>query len=292
MTRLRRALLAGLLSSLVVVVVAAARTYLTTVPFLFLSLASPRRPAVATAAAAADCAAAAEEGGECRAPGDGDDADDPGGHFYAWPTDPPPADDALVHALFPDWTAFQSAWEVHPLLSRVSWRPEPSEATPLPPDRIPTILHNRSAVSKLRSYGRGDGDPLLSIFGVDDAPAVLAQPMKHGDDFKVVKKIVLPPDHAEAGEEYLGMLPMDSMTVNDVLHAFHYGAFSLVINRMQRRWGPIARMARGMEDELGAMGLGVNLYLTPEVAMDEEDVRKHGEARQGFEAHWDWMDGE
>ncbi|CAN0584525.1 unnamed protein product, partial [Ectocarpus sp. 12 AP-2014] len=59
--------------------------------------------------------------------------------------------------------------------------------------------------------------------------------------------------------------------------AFHRGGFSVVINRLQRRWRGVLRASRALEDVLG-QPVNANLYMTPPQS-------------QGFEAHFDWMDG-
>eukprot|EP00571_Detonula_confervacea_P017784 CAMPEP_0172297080 /NCGR_PEP_ID=MMETSP1058-20130122/235_1 /TAXON_ID=83371 /ORGANISM="Detonula confervacea, Strain CCMP 353" /LENGTH=507 /DNA_ID=CAMNT_0013006187 /DNA_START=131 /DNA_END=1654 /DNA_ORIENTATION=- len=228
--------------------------------------------------------------------GEGDDL------FYAWSTPATASRDSMIaNALFPNLTRLQSAWEVHPLLSRVSFtRQQPDNAQHHHLDHqilIPTILHNRSStisiLNKLNNHPNEDrdDDPLLSLFAVHDTPKVLSQPMTHGSDYKLVKKIILPPTHAtNPGEEYNGVLPNPHYSIQEVLNHFHYGAMSIVIDKMQKRWNSIGRMARVMEEELGAVQVGVNLYLTPEVLLAKESGDKNGNVRQGFEAHWDWMD--
>jgi hypothetical protein len=52
----------------------------------------------------------------------------------------------------------------------------------------------------------------------------------------------------------------------------------------------VAEFGRWLENEVKGVHVGVNLYLTPEALEDEEGGGKQD--RQGFEAHWDWMDGE
>ena len=59
--------------------------------------------------------------------------------------------------------------------------------------------------------------------------------------------------------------------------AFQKGGFSVVINRLQRRWRGVAEVALALEDVLGHP-VNANLYMTPP-------------GSQGFEAHFDWMDG-
>lgn len=87
------------------------------------------------------------------------------------------------------------------------------------------------------------------------------------------------------------MMPKSHYSTQEALQHFHYGGFSLVINKMQKRWGSVATMAIKLEEELGVVSVGVNLYLTPEVVLEKASDSKLGEVRQGFEAHWDWMDG-
>ena len=91
----------------------------------------------------------------------------------------------------------------------------------------------------------------------------------------------------------MGMLPNPQYSIQEILQHFHLGAFSLVINKMQKHSYPVARFARMLEEELGVINMGVNLYLTPEVVIqNERDLERNGVVRQGFESHWDWMDGE
>jgi hypothetical protein len=255
-----------------------------------------------------------EGGGNER--GDGARGDD--NLFYAWSSD---RGMPLIGALFPDAGRLRSAWEVHPLLSRVSFVVDGSHRSRRRggggegeandgASTIPTIVHDRTLLSQLdsnldldldrdrsdRRTDTGDGndrDPLLSLFAVDDIPLVLSQEgMKHHSDYKLVKKVVLPSSHPDApGEEYNGSPPEPHFTVQEISRHFHYGAFSLVINKMQHRWWPIARMGRKIEDELGVTCVGANLYLTPMVTDTGSNNAQDGNVRQGFEAHWDWMDG-
>lgn len=50
-----------------------------------------------------------------------------------------------------------------------------------------------------------------------------------------------------------------------------------MINRLQRRWRGVWGVARALEDVLGHP-VNANMYMTPPES-------------QGFEAHFDWMDG-
>lgn len=201
-----------------------------------------------------------------------DDTDESNSDFFAWDVaaSPPP----LLTTLFPNSTQLQSAWEVTPLLSKVAF--DKHQQDDLKNNTIPVILHNRSSILPLQS-GR---DPFLSLLTVDDTLSIISQPsMKHGVDYKLVKKIV------QNGEEHLGMLPKPHYSINEVISHFNYGGFSMVIDRMHRRWEPIALLSTSLEEELNSIKVGVNMYLTPEVALESD-----GHKKQGFEAHWDWMD--
>ncbi len=67
------------------------------------------------------------------------------------------------------------------------------------------------------------------------------------------------------------------VSLKEAREAFQRGGFSLVINRLQRRWRAVWRVSRALEDVLG-QPVNANLYMTPPRS-------------QGFEAHFDWMDG-
>ena len=80
--------------------------------------------------------------------------------------------------------------------------------------------------------------------------------------------------------------------MDEIIQHFHYGGFSLIINKVQKRWFSIANFAHALEEELGVVQVGVNLYMTPEVVKIEDGVDEHDVKNQGFESHWDMMDGE
>ncbi|CAN0376400.1 unnamed protein product [Ectocarpus sp. 12 AP-2014] len=67
------------------------------------------------------------------------------------------------------------------------------------------------------------------------------------------------------------------VSLEEARKAFRRGGFSVVINRLQRRWRGVLRASRALEDVLG-QPVNANLYMTPPQS-------------QGFEAHFDWMDG-
>lgn len=67
------------------------------------------------------------------------------------------------------------------------------------------------------------------------------------------------------------------VSLAEARRAFQRGGFSLVINRLQRRWRGVSRVSLALEDVLGHP-VNANLYMTPPES-------------QGFEAHFDWMDG-
>ena len=151
--------------------------------------------------------------------------------FFAWDVaaSPPP----LLTTLFPNSTQLQSAWEVTPLLSKVAF--DKHQQDDLKNNTIPVILHDRSSILLPLQSGK---DPFLSLLTVDDTLSIISQPsMEHGLDYKLVKKIV------QNGEEHLGMLPKPHYSINEVISHFNYGGFSMVIDRMHRRWEPIALLS-------------------------------------------------
>ncbi|KAL7552945.1 hypothetical protein ACHAWF_016181 [Thalassiosira exigua] len=253
--------------------------------------------------------------------------------FYAWRT--PLRTRSYVRALFPDVDRLQDAWEVRPLLSRVGFGSEEradeddvaaaeargeaaAEAADGGSHPMPSFVHDRSlATFPPSTAAEGEGsvaggddlssdDRVLSMFQVNDALSILSSPdMIQGSDYNIIKKIMLPAnsphnpqpdDDPDAPDvELNGRLPKERYELEEILHHFHYGAFSVVINRIHRRWKSVGKAARTIEEELALQRVGGNLYLTPEVpARDEREGGEDelGDERQGFEAHWDWMDGE
>jgi hypothetical protein len=180
----------------------------------------------------------------------------------------------LLSTLFPDITLLKSAWEVHPLLSKISFLGDvPSSSDN---GRIPTTFHNASALDS----------SWISLLSVNAVPSILSQtidgnPQVHGSDYKLVKKIILPETHANAGEEYMGMLPKHHYSLPEIEGYFHYKGFTLVIDEMQLRSRNVADKAREVEEALGVQHVGANLYLTPEAERDEVgDAEKR--VRQGL----------
>lgn len=68
-----------------------------------------------------------------------------------------------------------------------------------------------------------------------------------------------------------------AVSLEETRSAFLRGGFSVVINRLQRRWREVSEVSLALEDVLG-QPVNANLYMTPPNS-------------QGFEAHFDWMDG-
>ncbi|KAL7517884.1 hypothetical protein ACHAWX_002764 [Stephanocyclus meneghinianus] len=203
----------------------------------------------------------------------------------------------LLTPLFPNVTLLACAWEEHPLLSKVSLSNRNQSGGI---HRIPTAFHNGTFVASHQSGENSDTDKLswISLVSVEDIPSILSQtinghPLIHGSDYKLVKKIVMPPSHEYAGEEYMGMLPKPQYSIQEILHHFHYGGFSLVVDSMQKRTEDVAKKAEELKDAFAVKNVGVNLYLTPEALEDYRDQSggfTEKQVRQGFEAHWDWMD--
>lgn len=206
-------------------------------------------PGVSTCSAQYDRCSSAEA--ECLAPSDTSSDD-------AWHN----GANQLLTQLFPDAKEIASAWEAYPLLSKISTSSVKSRDNF---SYMPTIFHNGTSTSST----------LFSLLSVDDIPTILSQtmdghPLIHGKDYKLVKKVVLPPSHEQAGEEYMGMLPKQYYSIQEVLHNFHYKGFSLVIDKMQHKWRAVADKANEMKELFGVHHVGVNLYLTPESLEDED----------------------
>lgn len=81
--------------------------------------------------------------------------------FFAWNLD----EESLINALFPDLARLQDAWEVHPLLSKVSFT-QTRHKVPL--GSIPTIFHNRSVLLNLDGTNSDANDAISSLFSVTD----------------------------------------------------------------------------------------------------------------------------
>ena len=187
-----------------------------------------------------------------------------------------PRSNQFLMQLFHDVNKFTSAFEVHPLLSKISTS---NKGYQHHMHHIPTIFH--SGTSTTPSW--------FSLLEVNDIPRILSQtineqPLTHGTDYKLVKRVIFPPNHEHAGEEYMGMMPKHYYSIQEVLHSFHYKGFSLVIDKMQNRWRNVSDKAREVEDALGVQHVGVNLYLTPEALEDQDG---HGgwtdkQVRQGL----------
>lgn len=109
-------------------------------------------------------------------------------------------------------------------------------------------------------------------------------PMILGTDWNIIKRIFVPAD----GEFWTAALPPSKVersggggnkviSLEETRAAFQRGGFSIVINRLQRRWRSVSEISLALEDALGHP-VNANLYMTPP-------------GSQGFEAHFDWMDG-
>lgn len=109
-------------------------------------------------------------------------------------------------------------------------------------------------------------------------------------DFQMVKRTVRPD-----GSEWLGVFNKPNLTPEDALHAFQFGNFSLVVNKMQQKWGPIAQLARQLALEIIPRHVSCNLYLTPGAKSESPRptnklYQKPIQKKTGFETHFDWMD--
>ena len=193
--------------------------------------------------------------------------------FYSFSLD----DTSLMAALFPDMSRLRDAWEVHPLLSKVSFNTN-TQSKPVPLNSIPTIFHNRTTTWQYNGHITGR-DPILSLLSVKDTLHILPH-LHHPTDFKVLKTIT----KTNGNEVIEGIKPGTIQTVNEVINHFNNDGRSLIMYETQKRWEPVNRMTRVLEEELGNKLINVNLYMTPE-------VRRRGDRHQGIGAHWDVKDG-
>jgi len=194
--------------------------------------------------------------------------------FYSFSLD----DTSLMAALFPDMNRLRDAWEVHPLLSKVSFNTN-TQSKPVPLNSIPTIFHNRTSTLQYNGHITGNDDPIMSLLSVKDTLHILPH-LHHPTDFKVLKTIT----KSNGNEVIDGIKPGTIQTVNEVINHFNNDGRSLIMYEMQKRWEPVNRMTRVLEEELGNKLINVNLYMTPE-------VRRRGDRHQGVGAHWDVKDG-
>lgn len=115
---------------------------------------------------------------------------------------------------------------------------------------------NMNNIDEILQFGRKHSNPNVSV--------------EYGDEWKLAKRI------NQGGEWWTGMFKSQNVSVTSAKDAFATG-FSLIINTMQSLWPTIFKSAWLLEDALG-WRVNVNLYMSPRNS-------------QGFEAHFDWMDG-
>jgi len=135
---------------------------------------------------------------------------------------------------------------------------------------------------------------LSSLITQDDVlQHVLNAPnLVHGSDYRIVKKVLID------GHEWTGSPPDDVFKASTpsmqqkhqrkvAQESIAFEGFSLIVNNLHQRWGPVAKMARLLEAEILPDQVSCNLYLTPPSPPDEHNV---GTKLSGFESHWDFMD--
>jgi len=114
----------------------------------------------------------------------------------------------------------------------------------------------------------------------------------HGEDYRIVKKVV------RDGQEWTGSLPDHLFKASTssiqqthqrmiAQRAIVVEGFSLIVNGLHKRWGPVAAVARQLEHELLPERVSCNLYLTPPPPPKNNNADTKS---SGFESHWDWMD--
>ncbi|KAL1500113.1 hypothetical protein AB1Y20_012786 [Prymnesium parvum] len=157
--------------------------------------------------------------------------------------------DEALHALLslPADRFFTHFWETHPLLSH---------------GRPPGFFH-----------------PLLRLSDLDaiihHAKSVFAptpQPLRNHADASLLKRVA-----TRGGEEWTGKWgnAESELSLGVIKAAFNAG-FSLLLNEVQQRHRPVARLCDAIE-QLVRIPCNANLYLTPA-------------GGQAFETHFDWMD--
>ena len=195
----------------------------------------------------------------------------------------------ILDELFPD-QSLDGAFEKHPLLSTTYQRKKglySGENNTIPTVFVP-LEESRDVIRERTKFFQG-------LFNINHVQSVLSNPnLVHKKDFLLCKKI------NRDGKEWLGVLPEDTISNEEALHAFMWGGFSLVINGLQRLWGNVGRFSRMLESEFIPSYVSCNLYLTPSAGDSKtrnSDGRHHErgedqlmERKSGFEAHWDWMD--
>ena len=132
---------------------------------------------------------------------------------------------------------------------------------------ITTLVHDEKDEKEISS------DRFSHLLALDDSLKILRDPnLVHGKDYFVLKYLL------RDGEEWNGQLPYDKVPLEKIPNLMKRDRFSLVINKIQRRWKPIKDLARSLEMEINAHAVDCNLYLTPP------------RASRAFESHVDWMD--
>ena len=178
----------------------------------------------------------------------------------------------LLDSLFPNNT-LDEAWERYPLFvsnlkhDKANTANEGSCTMPLKDAGNETGLH--FAVSaKYQSF-----EKIININDIDTVLQHVETNMIHGQnkDYSLVKRIT------RDGENWNGLLNFEKFKLEEIQSWFNSGGFTLVINKMQKRWKPIKRIASQIHSEVLSKSVSCNLYMTPP-------------KMYGFEEHFDAMD--
>eukprot|EP00742_Colponemidia_sp_Colp-10_P008986 GILJ01009765.1.p1 GENE.GILJ01009765.1~~GILJ01009765.1.p1 ORF type:complete len:471 (-),score=58.09 GILJ01009765.1:5-1417(-) len=108
----------------------------------------------------------------------------------------------------------------------------------------------------------------MSVYDDNVDPTVA---MVAGRDGSLVKRV-----KGKDGAWWTGAYPNKSLSLPVAHKAFKSG-FTLIINRLNYRWRPVAELCHRLALEVFGFRTNANLYLTPARS-------------QGFEAHFDWME--
>jgi hypothetical protein len=153
------------------------------------------------------------------------------------------------------------------------------------------ILQHQPAVAR-----RSNSNYYGSLFNVDDVATILKhgrkqenpkKRIKYLQEWKLVKRTL------SDGEWWTGVFkPNSTISVEEAKEAFAKGGFTLIIKELQSLWSSVHHVAWLLEAALG-WRINVNLYMSPagsQVPLSSLPPLVTV-CLQGFEAHYDWMDG-
>jgi len=116
----------------------------------------------------------------------------------------------------------------------------------------------------------------------DENPPKMKMVHGVGKDFSMVKLVTK--DDGTLWTGYPPSFPLPKLTYSQSCRLLFSKGFTLLINKVQRRHPFISHLAHTLSSVFyGSTDVSANLYFTP-------GGGEEGDRRQGFEAHYDWMD--